>query len=90
MAGCIFLVLNCILSLAILAKPVVLVGHRLIVRVFAHPCCVSDLVLENLERIGVVVGDNWRRIRAFTAAMINLAVEVKLGRKDVNDPGKLN
>jgi hypothetical protein len=48
------------------------------------------LVLENLQRIRVLVGDYRWGIRTFAAAMINLAVEVKLRGKDVNDPSKLN
>lgn len=78
LARCIFLVLNHVLSLTVLTKPVVFICHRLIVRVLTHLCCVSDLVFENLQRIRVVVGDYWRRIRTFAAAMINLAIEVKL------------
>jgi hypothetical protein len=44
------------------------------------------LVLEDLQRIRVVVGDYWRGIRTFAAAMINLAIEVKLRWKDVDYP----
>jgi len=51
----IFLIFNCVFCFAIFTSSIVLICHCFIVNILSHSCSVRYLVLENLERILVVV-----------------------------------
>ena len=70
--------------MAVLAKTVILIVHSLIVEVLAHARGVGNLVLENLQRIMVVVCDYLGGVSTLAGSLINLTVKIILGWKSVD------
>lgn len=83
-----FGVCNQVFRIAVGAETIFAFFQHIIVEILAHFCTVVHLVFKNFQHIVVPLEDHFLGKFAATLTTLNFTVQVCLGFKDTDDPGK--